>query len=149
MTTIANSTIKNNPAPSIVHRQRRRAKPKPHVFVTNVTKFLERRDWSAPKLARRAGISPKTLNNLLRGRHSARLDVLESIAEALDVELWVMFLPRSVTSPKIFRRVVTKAATLPATSLERIEHRVGIEATEIWMNRIRRQGHSTRIRRGR
>ena len=60
----------------------------------NIRALLAQRAWTAPELARRAGISPKTLNNLLNGRHAPQLDVLQKIAHAFDLELWMLFWPQ-------------------------------------------------------
>lgn len=98
-------------------RQRRRRGRRLSTFAINVKVLLEYHDWSAPELARRARISPKTLNNLLSDRHWARIDVLAKVAEAFGVELWLMLLP---TFPRIFRRLVLKAAQLPPKSLRRM-----------------------------
>lgn len=91
-------------------------------FVDNVKALLARRAWTAPELARRAKISPKTLNNLLNGRHAPQLDVLEKIAAGLDLELWLLFLPHLPDDPNnvTFVHFVTHAVKLPAEPLERV-----------------------------
>lgn len=38
------------------------------------------------------GVSRKTINNALAGRHDAQISTLEAISEALDCPLWVLFL---------------------------------------------------------
>jgi transcriptional regulator with XRE-family HTH domain len=62
-------------------------------FGRNVLAQMAHQKLSAAMLAKRAGIAPKTLNNLLRARHAPQLDVLAKIAEALGVELWQLWLP--------------------------------------------------------
>jgi len=47
-------------------------------------------DSELARLAR--SVSRKTVNNALKGRHDAQLSTLQSIADALDCPLWVMFL---------------------------------------------------------
>lgn len=99
-------------------------------FLSNVKTLLERREWTAPELARRARISPKTLNNLLNGRHAAQFDTLQKIADAFGLELWLMFLPQlpdTSTNKQIFIYFVTHAAKLPTESVERVANFVDFE----------------------
>lgn len=44
-------------------------------------------------IKRRSGekISPKTVNNALQARHDSKVSTLAAIAEALQVDLWMMF----------------------------------------------------------
>jgi transcriptional regulator with XRE-family HTH domain len=62
-------------------------------FARNVKAHLAYGEITAPVLAKRAGISAKTLNNILNGRHAPQLDVLVKIAKGLKVELWQLWLP--------------------------------------------------------
>ena len=102
---------------------------RPNPFVANVKAQLESRAWSAPELARRARISPKTLNNLLNGRHATQLDVLQKIADAFGLELWLMFLPQlpAPHNKRAFGHLVLEAAKLATEPLERVADFVDFE----------------------
>jgi transcriptional regulator with XRE-family HTH domain len=49
--------------------------------------YRKARGLSVTALAKEAGVSEKTLNNVLRGRHSPRLETLALIAAALGVDV--------------------------------------------------------------
>jgi transcriptional regulator with XRE-family HTH domain len=53
---------------------------------------------TAPQIAKRAGVDPKTMNNLINGRFAANLDVLEKIAEAFNLQAWQLLMPDLVQS---------------------------------------------------
>jgi transcriptional regulator with XRE-family HTH domain len=63
------------------------------LFADAVRRELRRRGWTSPELARRAGISAKSLNNILNCRHAPQLDQLVSIARVLELDFWQMWLP--------------------------------------------------------
>jgi transcriptional regulator with XRE-family HTH domain len=99
-------------------------------FATNVAAQLRERRWTAPELARRAGLSPKTVNNVLNGRHAAQVDVLTKIADALGLELWQMWLPqlpKDASHDETFPRLVTSAAKLSPEVCARVVHIVELE----------------------
>ncbi len=99
-------------------------------FALNMRAQIAERGWSAPELARRAGLAPKTVNNVLRGRHAAQADVLEKIAKALDLELWQMWLPQLPSDARhdeTFPRLVTEAARLSPEARARVAHIIDLE----------------------
>jgi transcriptional regulator with XRE-family HTH domain len=61
----------------------------------NLRALLKQRGLSITELAELAGLSRKTLNNVLSGRHASSVDVLSAIARVLRVPLWALFLPDS------------------------------------------------------
>jgi len=62
-------------------------------FARNVALQMTHQHLSTVMLAERAGIAPKTLNNILNNRHAPQLDVLAKLAIALNVEFWLLWLP--------------------------------------------------------
>jgi len=46
-----------------------------------------------PEVAKRAGLDPKTVNNMVNGRFGASLDNVAAVAKALNLELWQLFMP--------------------------------------------------------
>jgi transcriptional regulator with XRE-family HTH domain len=99
-------------------------------FALNVRAQLRERGWTAPELARRAKLSPKTVNNVLNGRHAQQVDVLSKIAAALGLELWQMWLPQlpqDAAQDDTFPRLVTSAARLSPEAAARVAHIVELE----------------------
>lgn len=99
-------------------------------FASNVREQIRERNWTPPELARRAGISPKTVNNIIEGRHHPQLDVLAKIAEALNLELWQMWLPhlpQDAAHDETFPRLVTTAAKLSHEAAARVAHIIDLE----------------------
>jgi transcriptional regulator with XRE-family HTH domain len=99
-------------------------------FALNVRAQLLERNWTAPELARRARLSPKTVNNVLNGRHAAQADVLTKIAAALGLELWQMWLPvlpPDAAHDETFPRLVTTAARLSPEAAARVAHIIDLE----------------------
>ena len=103
---------------------------RPNYFVSNVKALLERHEWPAPELARRAKLSPKTVNNLLNGRHATQIDCLRRIAEAFGLELWLMFLPElPEANAQVFVHFVTHGVKLSSESMERVANFVDFESS--------------------
>jgi transcriptional regulator with XRE-family HTH domain len=99
-------------------------------FAHNLRLQLRERGWTAPELARRAGLSAKTVNNVLNGRHAAQKDVLTKLADALNLELWQMWLPqlpKDASHDETFPRLVTTAAKLSPEACARVAHIVDLE----------------------
>jgi transcriptional regulator with XRE-family HTH domain len=99
-------------------------------FAMNMKEQLRERGWTAPELARRAGVSPKSVNNVLNGRHAQQADVLNKIAAALGLELWQMWLPqlpKDAVHDETFPHLVTTAAKLSPEAIGRVAHIVDLE----------------------
>ena len=58
----------------------------------NIIRLRRLRGWSQEELADRAGISVSRLRDIEHGYANASIDVLESVAVALDTELPTLFL---------------------------------------------------------
>jgi hypothetical protein len=53
--------------------------------------------------SRQDGPSEKTVNNAVKARHDAKISTLNSIAEALEVPLWVLLVPGLDKHPDLLR----------------------------------------------
>ena len=99
-------------------------------FAHNMKEQLRERGWTPPELARRAGLSPKTVNNVLNGRHAQQLNILLKIANALELELWQMWLPKlpkDAMHDETFPHLVTTAAKLSPEAIDRVAHIADLE----------------------
>lgn len=99
-------------------------------FGRNVKMQMTHQELSTAELAKRAGISPKTLNNLLNGRHAPQLDVLAKIADALEIELWQLWLPEFPIDLKhddTFPRLVQTASQLSPEALKAVARVADLE----------------------
>lgn len=99
-------------------------------FARNVIMQMTHQDLAPAALAKRADISPKTLNNLLNGRHAPQLDVLSKIATALKVDLWQLWLPdlpADIAHDETFPRLVETAARLPPDALKAVARLADLE----------------------
>lgn len=99
-------------------------------FGRNVKAHLTHQRLAGAELAKKAGISPKTLNNLLNGRHAPQFDVLDKIAKALKVELWQLWLPEfpaDMTHDETFPRLIETASKLTPTALKAVARMADLE----------------------
>lgn len=55
------------------------------ILPTAIERELQRLDWRPAELARRTGITPMTISNILSGKHEPKASVLKTIADALGV----------------------------------------------------------------
>lgn len=71
-----------------------RSRPQPRVVLARNLRFLMgRRGYTEAEVARRAGISQKTVNNILNERVSTSLERADAIAKVFGLALWQMTLP--------------------------------------------------------
>jgi transcriptional regulator with XRE-family HTH domain len=99
-------------------------------FGRNVEAHLTHQELSRTDLAKKAGISPKTLNNLLNGRHAPQLDVLTKIADALKVDLWQLWLPEfpaDMAHDDTFPHLIETASKLTPTALKAVSRMADLE----------------------
>lgn len=99
-------------------------------FARNVRAQMEHQDLSAAVLAKRAGISTKTVNNALNSRHAPQLDVLAKIAKGLKVELWQLWLPdfpADVAHDATFPHLISTASKLTPEALKAIARLADLE----------------------
>lgn len=71
---------------------------------------LQARELSETEFAKKAGLAQKTVNNMLHGRHPAKLDSIEKAAVALGIGIWELLLPANGT-PNTSARSVSKLIT--------------------------------------
>lgn len=94
-----------------------------NLFSKNVISLMKQRKLTAPALAKHAGLSTKTLNNILHGRHEAQTDTLQAIADGLAVplwQLWLPYMPTDMADDDTFPRLVTIAAKLSPEAAKRV-----------------------------
>lgn len=99
-------------------------------FAQNVTAQMKRQRLTTAALAKRAGVAPKTLNNVLNGRHAPQLDVLVKIAKGLKVELWQLWLPEfpaDMAHDQLFPKLIEMAARLSPDALKSIARMTTLE----------------------
>jgi transcriptional regulator with XRE-family HTH domain len=99
-------------------------------FGRNVVAQMAHREMSTAALAKRAGISPKTLNNVLNGRHAPQLDVLTKIAKGLKMELWQLWLPEfpaDMSHDDTFPHLIETASKLTPDALKAVARMADLE----------------------
>lgn len=99
-------------------------------FSQNVKAQMKRQRLATAALAKRAGVAPKTLNNVLNGRHAPQLDVLVKIAKGLKVELWQLWLPEfpaDMAHDALFPKLVLMASKLSPDALKSIARMTTLE----------------------
>jgi transcriptional regulator with XRE-family HTH domain len=78
----------------------------------NIEAIMERKRLSAPEVARRAGINPTGVYDILSGKsRSPKIETLGKIAKALDVPVALLF--EEVGEAEIRREIVSLFARLP------------------------------------
>lgn len=85
---------------------------------------------STAVLAKKAGVATKTLNNVLNGRHATQSDVLTKIAEALEIEVWQLWLPEfpaDAAHDDTFPRLVETAAKLTRSARKAVARVADLE----------------------
>lgn len=100
------------------------------IFAYNVNRHMALQKTGTAFLAAKAKISPKTLNNLLKGRHAPQLDILSKIADALKVPLWLLWMPgHEYDGPHddAFCRLVETAARLNSDALRSVARVADLE----------------------
>ena len=69
------------------------------ILGANLRKFRGRREWSQMELAEKAGISMHFLSEIERGNKWPSSDNLQSLANALGVEVYELFRPEGEADP--------------------------------------------------
>jgi len=99
-------------------------------FGRNVKAQLTHQGLAGSELAKKAGIAPKTLNNLLNGRHAPQFDVLDKLAKALKVELWQLWLPEfpaDAAHDETFPRLIETASKLTPAARKAVARMADLE----------------------
>lgn len=68
------------------------------ILAQRIKELRKSKDLNQRELAKRAGVSQKTISNLENleaFREAPKLDIVEKVASALGVELWQLFVPPS------------------------------------------------------
>jgi len=66
------------------------------VLARNLRHLMEDRRWDQLTLAKKSGVSQKTISNILRQEKVPTLDTVESIAQAFGLNLWHLIMPTLV-----------------------------------------------------
>lgn len=64
----------------------------PAIIAINVRALMRAAGWSERDLGKRAGLAPKSVNNIVNGKHIPGVTNLTLIARAFAVPPWVLFL---------------------------------------------------------
>lgn len=67
----------------------------------NVKRLLDTYGWKQKDLAEAIGVLPTNLSKTLNGKHSPSLDLIESIADSLGVEVRELFAPAPAPAPEL------------------------------------------------
>jgi transcriptional regulator with XRE-family HTH domain len=59
-----------------------------YVLAENLKALIEANKTTAPRVAEKAGLDRKTINNMLNGRYNPNLDVVESVASVFGLNGW-------------------------------------------------------------
>jgi transcriptional regulator with XRE-family HTH domain len=68
-------------------------KPTRESLARNIRYLMKRAEWSESELARRSGVSQKSINNILNLVHSPKLETVDAIAEAFGLTGWHLIMP--------------------------------------------------------
>lgn len=98
-------------------------------FARNATALMVHMGLTPPRLAAKAGVSVKTVNNVLKGRHAHQADVLTKIAAALETPIWLLYLPdiHEDAFDQTFTAFVQTAARLKPESLSAVKRMADLE----------------------
>ena len=99
-------------------------------FGINLRRQMELRTISPATLAERAGVSEKTVNNVINGRHATQIDNLTKLTDALSLEFWTMWLPvwpADATDGSIIQSLVECSTQLSTDALRRITRMAELE----------------------
>ncbi len=64
-----------------------------HTLAKNLRILLENTGFSAPEVARRAGVDRKTINNQLNGRYDPRPEQVRAVAKVFHLDEWDLINP--------------------------------------------------------
>lgn len=80
------------------------------IAAKNIAMLMQRDGLTQMELAKRAGVSQKTISNMLnpgQGVNSPRLDNVTAVAQALGLELWQLLLPQIPDDAREIRALST------------------------------------------
>lgn len=63
------------------------------ILARNLRYLMDEADFSEHRLAKKAGMGQKTINNILRQRSSLTTDKLTDLARAFQMDSWMLLLP--------------------------------------------------------
>lgn len=92
----------------------------------NIQAAMERRDITAPALARMAGLNPTGIYDILSGKsRSPRLDTIHKIAKALNIPVSQVF--EEATADELRQEIMAAVEKLPLAERRRI-----LRTAQVW-----------------
>lgn len=95
----------------------------------NLRHLMEMENLSEPALAKRSGVSQRTINNILRIEKAPTLDTVDKLAAAFGLNLWHLIMPslpedlvRSPSLEKLYRAYI-KASPDGREYIDRVAER--------------------------
>jgi transcriptional regulator with XRE-family HTH domain len=88
------------------------------------------RELSTAQVAQKSSVAPKTINNILAGRHASQIDILVKIANAIGVEFWTLWLPdppADAKNDRLLQSLVELGSQLSGDALGRITRMAELE----------------------
>lgn len=91
------------------------------ILSRNLKAALRRAEWSEAELARRSGVSQKQTNNTAAGRTATSVEIVQALADALRVPVWVLLSDGlgSLTDAEIHRLATVVAKWVGASDRDR------------------------------
>ena len=62
-------------------------------LIRNLRYLMDKYDYSGNAIAKKAGVSEKTVSNMLNDRHNVTLDSVQKVAEVFGLDSWHLILP--------------------------------------------------------
>jgi transcriptional regulator with XRE-family HTH domain len=70
------------------------AKPPPRkTLARNLRLLMDASGMNAPEVARRSGVDPKTVNNMVHGRYDPRPEKADQVAQVFGLNGWQLLIP--------------------------------------------------------
>ena len=64
-----------------------------HTLARNLRLLMDASGMKAPEVARRSGVDPKTINNMVHGRYDPRPEKADQVAEVFGIRGWQLLIP--------------------------------------------------------
>lgn len=97
----------------------------------NLSYLMDKHQLSCAALAKRSGVSAKTINNMTNTRYNVTLDSVDAVARAFGLSGWHLImpnLPADLIESRSLENLVTRYAGLPAEGRDQVERTADREA---------------------
>jgi transcriptional regulator with XRE-family HTH domain len=69
-------------------------RPKPRATLAkSLAVLMTKTGFKTPYIAKKSGVDPKTINNMIHGRYDPRLDKVNAVAEVFGLSGWQIIMP--------------------------------------------------------